>query len=338
MRAFARVLVTAAVVGTAAALSVGAGVAERQSAQDAGDTGLVEDYTYPGADAILANRGIKLISGDGHLVMVDCVNVTGLIEVHAFNAGDHSADPGHYCFQVLGMSGDLKLELTDAYQVKGDNKTVKGHHLGQRPEQHRARRQGHLDRHRGRHRRLRPRDPAGAQGLRVARIRLDACPPRAVRARRPRPRPSRTSAPGCARPAGRTRPRTPGGRSGPTSTTSASWSRTGRTGSTGPRRRRSSNALPQFRAALGGHRHPLRARPGRAPAGPVLPLVLSHGWPDSFWRYSKVIPLLTDPGAHGGDPADAFDVVVPDMPGYGYSDRPPARRWTRSPSPGCGRS
>jgi pimeloyl-ACP methyl ester carboxylesterase len=54
----------------------------------------------------------------------------------------------------------------------------------------------------------------------------------------------------------------------------------------------------------------------------VLPLVLSHGWPDSFWRYTKVIPLLTDPGAHGADPADAFDVVVPDMPGYGYSDRP----------------
>ena len=59
-----------------------------------------------------------------------------------------------------------------------------------------------------------------------------------------------------------------------------------------------------------------------APSGPVLPLILSHGWPDSFWRYLKVIPLLTDPGAHGADPADAFDVVVPDMPGYGYSDRP----------------
>ncbi|MGO9785078.1 MAG: alpha/beta fold hydrolase, partial [Streptosporangiaceae bacterium] len=40
------------------------------------------------------------------------------------------------------------------------------------------------------------------------------------------------------------------------------------------------------------------------------------------WRYAKVIPLLADPGAHGADPADAFDVVVPDMPGYGYSDRP----------------
>ena len=80
--------------------------------------------------------------------------------------------------------------------------------------------------------------------------------------------------------------------------------------------------FPRFRARLDGLGiHYVHARAVN-PAGPVLPLVLCHGWPDSFWRYTKVIPLLTDPGAHGGDPADAFDVVVPDMPGYGYSDRP----------------
>jgi pimeloyl-ACP methyl ester carboxylesterase len=80
--------------------------------------------------------------------------------------------------------------------------------------------------------------------------------------------------------------------------------------------------LPRFRVPLGGLGiHYVHAR-AAAPSGPVLPLVLSHGWPDSFWRYSKVIPLLTDPGAHGADPADAFEVVVPDMPGYGYSDCP----------------
>ena len=79
--------------------------------------------------------------------------------------------------------------------------------------------------------------------------------------------------------------------------------------------------LPRFRVDLDGlgvHFAHVRA----AAPGPVLPLVLCHGWPDSFWRYLKVIPLLTDPAAHGADPADAFDVVVPDMPGYGYSDRP----------------
>ncbi|WP_030565754.1 epoxide hydrolase family protein [Streptomyces aureocirculatus] len=80
--------------------------------------------------------------------------------------------------------------------------------------------------------------------------------------------------------------------------------------------------LPRFRTQLGGAGiHFVHAR-AVAPTGPVLPLVLTHGWPDSFWRYSKVIPLLTDPGAHGADPADAFDVVVPDVPGFGYSDRP----------------
>jgi epoxide hydrolase-like protein len=53
-----------------------------------------------------------------------------------------------------------------------------------------------------------------------------------------------------------------------------------------------------------------------------LPIILTHGYPDSFLRFSKVIPMLTDPESHGGDPADAFDVVVPSLPGYGFSDKP----------------
>ena len=81
------------------------------------------------------------------------------------------------------------------------------------------------------------------------------------------------------------------------------------------------NRLPHFRVALDGLGiHVVHARAAAA-SGPAMPLVLGHGWPDSFWRYVKVIPLLSDPGGHGADPADAFDVVVPDMPGYGYSDR-----------------
>jgi pimeloyl-ACP methyl ester carboxylesterase len=56
---------------------------------------------------------------------------------------------------------------------------------------------------------------------------------------------------------------------------------------------------------------------GRGPD--PLPLVLSHGWPSTFYELVPLIPLLTDPGGHGGDPADAFDVVIPSLPGYGFS-------------------
>lgn len=57
--------------------------------------------------------------------------------------------------------------------------------------------------------------------------------------------------------------------------------------------------------------------------GPApMPLVLTHGWPGSFVEMEHLIPLLADPGAHGGDPADAFHVVVPSLPGYGFSPAP----------------
>jgi pimeloyl-ACP methyl ester carboxylesterase len=62
---------------------------------------------------------------------------------------------------------------------------------------------------------------------------------------------------------------------------------------------------------------------GKGPA--PLPLVITHGWPGSFLEMLKIIPMLTDPGAHGGDRADSFDVVVPSLPGYGFSDRPTQR-------------
>ena len=50
-----------------------------------------------------------------------------------------------------------------------------------------------------------------------------------------------------------------------------------------------------------------------------MPLVVTHGWPGTFFEMHKIIPLLSDPGSHGGDPGDSFDVVVPSMPGYGFS-------------------
>lgn len=53
-----------------------------------------------------------------------------------------------------------------------------------------------------------------------------------------------------------------------------------------------------------------------------MPLLLIHGWPDSFYRMVKLIPLLTDPARFGGDPDDSFDVIVPSLPGFGFSDKP----------------
>jgi pimeloyl-ACP methyl ester carboxylesterase len=59
----------------------------------------------------------------------------------------------------------------------------------------------------------------------------------------------------------------------------------------------------------------------------ALPLVLTHGWPGSVVEFSKVIGPLTDPPAHGGTAADAFHVVCPTLPGYGFSDKPAAPGW-----------
>jgi pimeloyl-ACP methyl ester carboxylesterase len=53
-----------------------------------------------------------------------------------------------------------------------------------------------------------------------------------------------------------------------------------------------------------------------------LPIILTHGWPDSYIRYQKIIPLLTDPARYGGDPGDSFDVIVPSLPGFGFSGCP----------------
>lgn len=86
---------------------------------------------------------------------------------------------------------------------------------------------------------------------------------------------------------------------------------------------RALNALPHFRAQIDGLGiHFIHVR-GKGPH--PLPLIVTHGWPSTFFEMYKIIPRLTDPARYGGDPADAFDVVVPSMPGYGFSDHPTQR-------------
>jgi epoxide hydrolase len=65
----------------------------------------------------------------------------------------------------------------------------------------------------------------------------------------------------------------------------------------------------------------------RSPVPEALPLVITHGWPGSVFEFLGVIGPLTDPEAHGGEAADAFHVVCPSLPGYGFSDKPTSAGW-----------
>src|SRR5215475_5693607 len=79
------------------------------------------------------------------------------------------------------------------------------------------------------------------------------------------------------------------------------------------------NALPQFMTQIDGldiHFIHVRSKHDNA-----LPLLVSHGWPGSVIEQLKIIDPLTNPTAHGGSAADAFHVIIPSMPGYGYSGK-----------------
>jgi microsomal epoxide hydrolase len=85
------------------------------------------------------------------------------------------------------------------------------------------------------------------------------------------------------------------------------------------------NAFPQYTASVAGINVHFFHVPGKGPA--PMPLLLSHGWPGSVWEFHKIIPMLTDPARFGGDPADAFTVVAPSLPGYTLSFTPGQRRF-----------
>jgi pimeloyl-ACP methyl ester carboxylesterase len=85
------------------------------------------------------------------------------------------------------------------------------------------------------------------------------------------------------------------------------------------------NELPQFTTEIdGANVHFLHVR---SPEPDALPLVLTHGWPGSFVEFLEVIGPLSDPRAHGADPADAFHLVIPSIPGFGFSGPAPEPGW-----------
>ena len=87
------------------------------------------------------------------------------------------------------------------------------------------------------------------------------------------------------------------------------------------------NRYPQFTSSIDGQNvHFLHVR---SPEPDALPLILTHGWPGSVVEYLDVIDPLADPRAHGGDPADAFHLVIPSLPGYGFSGPTHETGWSR---------
>ena len=85
------------------------------------------------------------------------------------------------------------------------------------------------------------------------------------------------------------------------------------------------NAYPQFMTTIDGvDIHFLHVR---SPNPDAMPLILSHGWPGSVIEFMKVIGPLSDPQAHGGNAADAFHLVIPSLPGYGFSGKPRETGW-----------
>lgn len=85
------------------------------------------------------------------------------------------------------------------------------------------------------------------------------------------------------------------------------------------------NALPQFKTNIDGLDIYFIQVKSKNPN--ALPLIITHGWPGSVFELIKAIDPLTNPTAHGGKAEDSFDVVIPSMPGYGFSDRPTDTRW-----------
>ncbi|MGW3182883.1 hypothetical protein ACWDD9_26750 [Kitasatospora sp. NPDC001119] len=136
MKPLIRCLTVGAVAGavaltgltTVGAAPVPAGTASTAGAAAADDTPppAVEDFAYPNADKIFQERGIRLKSGDGHILLVTCDGRPGLIQVRA--RGNAVTDPvgnGQFCFQVSGPTGRLSLEIPSVFMVMGNDYAVR---------------------------------------------------------------------------------------------------------------------------------------------------------------------------------------------------------------------
>jgi hypothetical protein len=124
--AVAAVTISAGVAGTAAAAS------SQAAAEPETSRSVVEDFTYPGAAQILAEKNVKLTTGDGHIVLAVCgtppVGDIGLIEVYTSDPSTN--DGGEVCFKVLGATGLLNMQVPAVFEIRGDGRrTGTGHDI-----------------------------------------------------------------------------------------------------------------------------------------------------------------------------------------------------------------
>jgi hypothetical protein len=94
------------------------------------------------------------------------------------------------------------------------------------------------------------------------------------------------------------------------------------------------NRFAHYRTTIDGVSIHFIHEPGKGPK--PIPLILSHGWPWTFWDLHKVIRPLADPSAFGGDPVDSFDVIVPSLPGSAFRLRSPSQASTGGARRTCG--
>jgi secreted PhoX family phosphatase len=137
MRFSVRLLLGITVVGAAVSLGTLGMAHSAESGQEspAADQqqSLVEDFAYPGADAIQTQDGVTLVSGDGHILFADCatppVGGVGVIQVHSTDPIGANQD-GTICFQVTGTAGTLTMTIPHVFEIRGDGQTAgAGHDL-----------------------------------------------------------------------------------------------------------------------------------------------------------------------------------------------------------------
>jgi hypothetical protein len=134
MRPLTRLTLALGLVGAALALTVASVPIATGAIADDAPPSTVEDYSYPGAAEILATQNVRVLSGDGHILLVDCatppVGDIGLLKVYTTDETIGADGIGRVCFKVTAATGLLNLQVPGVYEIRGDGqRTGTGHEV-----------------------------------------------------------------------------------------------------------------------------------------------------------------------------------------------------------------